>query len=196
MTIINISSLLIHGQEEEHKNLAWKFWGYLCGPLFVNRKRVRLVDGRQGANHVFTKTEEFFKEIKGEGVNQQVVVLYVGHGGNGYMSLNHQPLPYDEWSRLFPHGVDSVFINASCRSGSSIPAFRKIGLLPTHGLILAACRSSEDADAGQYLDNVISSFMNGEPYKERIIHVYGEPKPLVMHPMRSGKNIDYLLFTI
>lgn len=202
MTIIYRYALLIHGNEERHKDGLFHFFGYLAGPLMIPLNRIRIVDGGIGANHVYAETERFFRDMRSDGTKfgqqPQAILLYAGHGLVGHLTPNiGDPLSYDEWVQLLPRERDFLLINQSCYSGSAIRALKRAILLPTRGMVLASSQPHEKTYGNEFIRVVVDSYIHEGTFRKRVIKglTDGEEgqKHFAQHPMRSGKNLDFLL---
>lgn len=153
-------ALLIAGDEQRFLEGVTKFRKFLVDDLFFNPENIQVVLGSEGANHICVQTELFFKNAKRNGDSHNAVILYYGHGEVGKL-FPREGVPYEEWGRSIDSDFNFVFVNDSCYSGSSIPVFHKLGLLPDKGLVIASAGNHELSYGDKFLNTLIQLYSRG-----------------------------------
>lgn len=124
------------------------------------------------------------KEAEGLTRDDRLVVIYLGHGGNGFWAVNDTvKYPYDSLVSVLGAIPASVFIvNDCCHAGSLIKAINKAKMPPTRIGVLAACPENEIVYPGLTQD-ALEAWNNGNLYHpddfRRIVLRIGElTKPI------------------
>ena len=199
-----LHGLLISGEERRFVDETLDFQRYLISKVGLNSNNVRLIlCTYMGNDYIVEESQLFFERLPRNGTICDVVLLYNGHGGKGTFFPNDSSLSYEEWARVINNNGDFIFLNNSCYAGSSIPAFLHLGLLPKKGLVIAASRRNELGYDAQFLDALIESYRNRQPFRRKIIcresFVEGlftynpNAKNSVVKRKSDGRVFEYLL---
>lgn len=185
-------ALLISGDEPRFFGDVLKFQRFLLEELNFDPNQVRIIfctTGRQ----LMEQTGSFFENLRDEQPHN-VVMLYAGHGGPEGFFQNRFQLAYEEWGRLITHDGDFVFINDSCYSGSSIDAFVRLGLLPQKELVIASSRADEKSYGGIFLEDLIQSYRNNQPFKRTELGPKINGKIVLIPPPEERRTINQLIY--
>ncbi len=198
------------------QTLEWK--DYLINEADFDPARVRVYCNPFWNIEVLDQTDDFFDYVRAEDPQQDVVVMYNGHGLEGSFcpTSGNYPIAYEELAVRINHPGRTLFINETCHAGSAIPIFRRHGLIPK-GSVLASCKGNEKSYGTAYFRTLLDSLTNHEPYRRskvesEVVETVGvneDPKDKkfrpttkliekrikhVQHPRRMGACLDYLLF--
>jgi|SRR3989344_296478 len=206
-------ALLLAGNEPRHwRNIA-SFGNYLWGETPLKPLNTKML-----FCHTLSK-EEILKEVsetfcQAQAQQGRVVLLYAGHGGKGRFSPDgtiKNGIPYASLAQTIPWGVDFLFINDSCYSGSALRSFQRASLVPDYGSIIAS--SAEDELSMSIVEELIYNFRSRQLYTEapnvfsidtKVTEIEKDGKiildlgPKIKKPyrkvLRVGKARDYWLF--
>jgi hypothetical protein len=158
-------ALLIAGNEPRHERKVVDFANFLLEKCFDQSRITLTVIGNGHPRGLIKETNNFFQKTDGA---TPVLIMYYGHGVKGHVGYDTF-LSYDDWAQCFHPDSRTLFINVSCYSASCLPSFRRYGLLPDAGQVIASSRRGEDSYGAAFIDRLTESYRRGEPFRKRKI---------------------------
>jgi len=200
-------ALLIAGNEKAHEDTITLFQLFLLGDSVFDPARVRLVLGKLGNDYLLSQANSFFQMIKESGKQSDVVIAYNGHGNKKGFEADGNTLPYEELGRLIDNCCRYFFINDSCYSGTAIPSFERLGLLPLKGQVLTSSASHEKSYGGIFLSKLMRDYLRCKSFTCTTIGFKKSDRQImedgtdyirlieqIQYPQRAGITLGHLLF--
>ena len=165
-------ALLISGDELRFIHSISTFQQFLLNEVGIPRDRIRLVSYHESKNYAIDEIGDFFRTLPKD-MLADVVIVYNGHGLEGKFFPNGQELRYKDFGRLIakliPNTADYIFLNDSCYSGSCVPPFADVGLLPRRGMILASNSADKKSDYDVFVQRVMDTYRKRRPFTKRVV---------------------------
>ena len=181
MEVRNKKALLIAGDESYMKIGIFSFHCYLLGQAGFSPDSVVILPGEIGSSYTLRRIRIFFEKIKDEDSLTDAIVVYCGHGDFEAIHPAKSPLHYEKVAKLINHTGRFVFISDACYSGSAIPAFRSVGILPSRGLVITSARANEESYGSKLLEALIVSYSGRGVFKrKKIAQIERDYKPRII----------------
>ena len=160
--------LLMVGNERRFLDETKLFYDYIVQETNVPSSNVELFLGayKTKAETLTAVERTFEKAEKKKGA--KVVLFYNGHGHEEFFGVNGENIYYEELVDAIDPNVNFLFINFSCHAGGAIPIFKRKGLLPRIGSVVAATQTAQEYGAGNlFLTDLIDHYRQRKPYLRR-----------------------------
>lgn len=179
----NTYALLIAGDEPRASEETEEFQRYLIDEANFNPRMVQTMFVRAYNDYYLldqVKNSLWIANTKAP--NEPKVLIYCGGGAEGgicpvtkdsYANITYAPLNrhirYEKLGGLFCDEERVLFINNCPYSGSAIPIFTNLGILPKRGSVIASAGSKELSSGESFQNTLIDAFRQRKPYRKRKI---------------------------